>query len=376
MTAIPPPQPLELLPPLLACLPTAFLSPRPPPALLPLLSPILRQRVNLLSGNTSSGNGGWLSLLSWDSKRASKLATLVEGLHFEPHPVSGELEIEDVKTIQYRRLDQETLQSRLEVVEFDLLPVYVWCENDPSGGENGWRLAELRSLEDREDGTQWFDDAASANSDATPAPAAAQKPAPASCTPSTVIVTPLDDAEEDDDYWASYDRTPSRTPARTPAKRSPAPTSNLSAKNRLPSADELAYFARYASEVQPALDGHDPDEEGLEAGESTLRGEELTQSLPAYEDATPVAAGRDDPMDKFSELSAPRAASPSSQGSVERLEQEARDMTRAEVGVKQFVSTEIKSLFRLARSVGIDRSEFERLVTTELDVLGMMESDD
>ncbi|GAB7352682.1 hypothetical protein MBLNU459_g3043t1 [Dothideomycetes sp. NU459] len=421
MHATPAPDARTILPPLLACLPTAFVSPRPPPALLPLLSPILRQRVNLFSGNTSSGNGGWLTLLSWDPKRASKLASKVEGLQFEPHPVSGELEVEEIQTIAYRRLDQETLQSRLEVPEFGLLPVYVWCENDEAGGGTGWRLAELRSLEDREDGTEWFESAADANA-ATSQPRAA--PSPAAEASTEQAANDDNNNDDDDDYWAAYDRTPGRTPARTPVKRSPVPTasSSFSAAARGPSAEELAYFARYAAEVQPALDSHDPDEEQhpAVAGASTLSGEELTTPSTANTTTTttaaaaaavgassghrvsfePVAtsnlgpAGYDSSLPpaytsaaadaaSSSILSAPRPTSPSSssisssgRGSVARLEQSAHDMTRAEVGVKQFVSTEIKSLFRLARTVGIGRGEFERMVKTELDVLGMLDADE
>ena len=46
---------------------------------------------------------------------------------------------------------------------------------------------------------------------------------------------------------------------------------------------------------------------------------------------------------------------------------------RAQFGIKQHISTDIKSLFRLAKSAGMDRGEFERIVRTELEVLGLME---
>lgn len=383
-----------LLPPLLACLPTAFVSPHPPPAILPLLSPILRQRLTLLSGNTSSGNGGWLSLLSWDSKRAEKLGKHLEGVQFEAHPVSGELELEDVQTIEYRRLDEETLQSRLQVEEFELLPVYVWViSDDQSNGTGpGWKLAELRVLEDKEDGTTWYPTPETANANApflqksAPAPAAA-----AAAVPTTQV---QDEAEDDDDdYWAAYDRTPGRTPARTPAKHSPAPThpSNLRTSTLAqvgPTAEELEYFSRYASEVQPALDSHDPDEENPElTADSTLQGDEFTRAVNPTQnslyaaDPTPLYTAHDQERDIG--IEAPRATSPSSQGSVERLERAAAQSEtgsgaelRAEVGVRQFISTEMKSLFRLARSVGMDRVEFSEIVGRELEVLGMLEADD
>jgi hypothetical protein len=60
-------------------------------------------------------------------------------------------------------------------------------------------------------------------------------------------------------------------------------------------------------------------------------------------------------------------------GSVDRLEREAASHSQAEVGIKQHISTDIKSLYRLARSAGIDRVEFERIVKTELEVLSMMD---
>ncbi|KAK5047390.1 hypothetical protein LTR16_011172, partial [Cryomyces antarcticus] len=77
-----------------------------------------------------------------------------------------------------------------------------------------------------------------------------------------------------------------------------------------------------------------------------------------------------------SEISHPRPSSPSSQGSVARLELEAASQSQMEIGVKQHISTDIKSLFRLARTAGIDRQEFERIVKTELEVLSLLEADD
>ncbi|KAG9683131.1 hypothetical protein KCU95_g8535, partial [Aureobasidium melanogenum] len=377
-----PPEPRTLFPPLLACLPTAFMSPRPPPALLPLLSPILRQRVNLLAGNTSSGQGGWLNLLSWSSSRSSKLGGKVENLQLEAHPVSGELELEDIDKISYRRVDEETLQCCLQVEEFGLLPVYVWCENDADGGQlggaSGWRLAELRALEDlSQDVAQWTDSIAAAN-DAFESQS--HPNAPSSTIPQQA--TAEDDDDDDDDYWASYDRTPNnRTPARTPAKRaSPAP--GTASSNLAPTNDELEYFARYAAEVQPALDDHDPDEEHPETADSTLRGGELSAKQigePNTNPAPPMFAAESNELANTfqaqnQELEAPRPTSPAS--SVDVLERGAEDMTRAEIGVKQFISTEMKSMFRLARSVGMGREEFERIIKTEIDVLSMLEADD
>jgi len=85
-----------------------------------------------------------------------KLPGIIEGIHLEPHPVSGEFETPEVEEIRYRRLDLETLHSRLELDELGLLALYLWCTSDPLDGSSGWRLAELKSIEDKEDRTRWF----------------------------------------------------------------------------------------------------------------------------------------------------------------------------------------------------------------------------
>ncbi|KAL2352267.1 hypothetical protein BJ546DRAFT_884763 [Cryomyces antarcticus] len=398
---IPAPEPRNLLPPLLACLPTAFVSPRPPPALLPLLSPILRQRVNLLAGSGSAGTDGWLPLLSWDSERATKLKDIVVEMNPEPHPVSGEIELQDVENIRYRRLDEETLQSRLEVDEFGLLPIYLWCTGDQEGGGDGWRLAELRGLEDLSDGTEWYESKTEADEAARRG--IYREVLDSAPTDTAAPAIPDEDEGDDDDYWASYDRTPGRTPA----KLSPAPPAISSATaarletGRERSTSELEYFARYASEVQPALDAHDPEEGGTAPGESTLNGGEISEAMrqaraqptgttnvrsPGYEPSLPQpyingqqhdSTGQTAMDESFhSEISHPRPSSPSSQGSVARLELEAASQSQMEIGVKQHISTDIKSLFRLARTAGIDRQEFERIVKTELEVLSLLEADD
>ena len=59
----------------------------------------------------------------------------------------------------------------------------------------------------------------------------------------------------------------------------------------------------------------------------------------------------------------------------ERLEREAESHSQAELAIKQHISTDLKSLFRLARTAGIDREEFERIVKRELDVLPLLEQD-
>jgi hypothetical protein len=390
---IPPPNPRELLPPLLACLPTAFVSPKPPPAFLPLLTPILKQRVHL---HTTSGptSDSWLKLLSWDAERASKLPDVVQDIQLEPHPVSGEIELEDVENIQYRRLDPETLHTRLDLDQFGLLPLYLWCSGDGQGNDAGWKLAELRSREDKEDGTEWFDSIEEANERSGPVRSITHTNGAngTNGTNGQGTAEPEAEAEEDDDdYWASYDQAPSQTPM----KRSPAPAETKAPQ--VPSNTELEYFARYMSEVQPALDPHDPSEETMGPGESTLNGDTIVPSTRAvqhepietsnlgpsgYDSSLPppptngtngTAREVDDSTDAIRQ---PRPSSSSSANSIERLERKAENFSHAEVGIKQHISTDIKSLFRLARSAGIERAEFDRIIKTELEMLGMMDLDE
>lgn len=407
----PAPVPHDLFPPLLACLPTTFVSPRPPPALLPLLAPILRQRVNFLASSGTPSKDGWIRLLCWDPERAAKLTSVVENLELEPHPVSGEIEIDDVRATKYRRLDTETLHSRLEADQFGLLPVYVWCESDAAEEDSGpgWKLIELKSLEDVEDEHAWSGSISQANDsyDTQAVPTIDSRDS----LPQSQASQPPEPAEDDADYWASYDQTPAQTPAEKPPPAPSAASNGQSVPSRGRSRSEVEYFARYGTEVQPALDAHDPDEEHPELGQSTLNG---TQQLAK----TPTQARIDEPnatnktttnglsadgsddrptwqkalyprlstnieshdsavaMNGLTPIDMPRPISPaSSAGSVEKLEEQAARMgtggdSRLEAGVRQHIATDVKSLFRLARSVGMDREEFSRLVDKELDAFG------
>ncbi|TVY75973.1 hypothetical protein LSUE1_G006461, partial [Lachnellula suecica] len=136
------PPPVEaLLTPLLASLPGASIASEPPTALLPLLSPILRQRAQLLS---ASSQEPWLPLLCWDSAKASQLQQAVRNERLEPHPVSGEVEVDweyDVG-LRYKRIDQETLQAMASLRELELDVKLVWCVGDELGGGDGWRIGE------------------------------------------------------------------------------------------------------------------------------------------------------------------------------------------------------------------------------------------
>lgn len=369
---------------------------------MPLLSPILRQRVQLLASDN------WLSLLCWDAQVASRLPQVISKIHVEPHPVSGEIEVEDPDQTLYRRSDAETLHSRLVLGEFELIPTYLYC----TGGEGGnaWKLAELRGTQDEDDGTEWFPSMSEAN-EAGFRRRPVKTNGVANHAPATTVTQPEPAQQEEDDddaYWAAYDRTPGRTPQ----KRSPAPVTNPRVQVG-PTQSELEYFARYM-EVQPALDAHDPDEEGPAPGESTLDGNSLNlrrepQTEPlettnlgpnGYDSSLPPSFShtngvngtkgtrKDSPRDeskaehienvdedRYAALNHPRPSSSASSNSVERLEREAESHSQAELAIKQHISTDLKSLFRLARTAGIEREEFERIIKRELEVLPLLEQD-
>lgn len=353
------------------------------------------------------GTDGWLPLLAWDPERGTRLPAVVQRIDLEPHPVSGELELEEVPPAQYKRLDEETLQARLQVEQFELLPVYVWCEKDDQAGiEPGWYLSELRTLEDKEDGEKWFDSIPQANDDANtrsismPSTNGARSGLPAQ--------QPQQEEEEDDlndDYWNQYDRTPAE---RTPAKHSPAPvpSSTYAMAGSLQDREEADYYNRYGEEVQPSMDPHDPDEDTGDIGQSTLNGRSLMdsreqaqgsssgaiteqadylRSLQPHAEWKPhdsaVHTAMDQSVNGENELSMPRPISPTtSHSSVDKLEERAAEMSStnndpARMAIKQHISTDVKSLFRLAKSSGMSREEFTRIVKTELDVLSLLDNE-
>ncbi|POS76832.1 hypothetical protein DHEL01_v204780 [Diaporthe helianthi] len=397
-----------ILTPLLPSLPAAAISTQPAPAILPLLSPILRQRVQLLS---SASTEPWLRLLSYETGKDARLAEVARSDRLEPHPVSGEVEVDwdyNVQT-QYRRLDEETLQALVVLQDFELVFRLVYCVNDEAGGGDGWRVGEI-SVPDKSSPFAVF---AGHSSIAAAESAFRQedgnthkpKPQPASSAAAYQPVVDKeeedDDNDDDDDYWARYDATPARTPARTPqVNRSPAPPSTQqttqSATHQAAAEEDDAYFSQYDN-VQPAMDNHDPDEAqaaqeitgparpalGLQrlVGPATRGGEEAEEANETNGAWTlaPSPGGRSQEDDaRTASLAHPRPeSSASSNGSntVLRLEEQAGRQESSEFGVKQHVSRSIRSLFLLSRAAGIDRDEFERMVKTELDVLGMVEED-
>ncbi|KAI1266811.1 hypothetical protein F5Y18DRAFT_380485 [Xylariaceae sp. FL1019] len=390
-STIPSPNPQQVIGPLIPSLPAAAVSLRPSDSVLPLLTPILQQRVNLLSFNSS--NDPWIRLLCYEPSKVPKLAEIAQSERLEPHPVSGEVEIDwDYDSeVRYRRVDEETLQALVVLNELELVFRLLYCAED-SEEKNGWKVAEV-SVTERPSSFSSFGGVStiaeaerqfseSKNKIAT-------KPYASTYQPAYLQPAPMDeDDDDDDDYWARYDATPgNKTPA---TKRSPAPQAMQRNANNVSASAEDEYFAQYDS-VQPAMDNHDPDEEigispplGLarpapnaapsggqnrEEEDNEIQ-ESWTLAEPPRSSSTRSRSG-DDPA-----LIHPHprpASSADSHSSVEKLEAAAARQEQNDFGVKQHVSRSIKSLFMLSRASGIDREEFERLVKTELDMLNLME---
>ncbi|KAL9600850.1 MAG: hypothetical protein Q9219_002892 [cf. Caloplaca sp. 3 TL-2023] len=385
---IPPPLPYNLLPPLLACLPTAFASARPPPALLPLLSPILRQRVQLFSDTAASPSNSWLTRLSWDSSQAEKLTSIVQREAFELHPISNEIEFDDVQIVGYRRLDEETVHCRIDVRDLGLTVVYLWCTGDEAGGGDGWRVAEVLPLGDGEETLPTLSETIEEANEACQQRENSTKASldgATTATNGTHQTASTNGEDNDDDYWAQYDNAPSSTPGPQPTPGPPAPT--RATKNKQ-IASEAEYFSRYA-DIQPEMDNDDPSTHRNAIGKSSLNGNIIASaSHPDPTSTAPPATTQSPPNDPasriLSAIFSPKATehphrqtSSSDTGSssavVDKLEGSATLQSQTELAVRQHIASTMKSLYRLARSTGMQMTEFEGTIRTELEVLGFEE---
>jgi hypothetical protein len=294
---------------------------------------------------------------------------------FEPHPVSGEIEVGDTHQLKYKRFDEETLRAQIALIDWPFTAIYLWCTDNDEG--NAWKLAELLPFDENlQKDSSWSDSVAEANESSNErlvneALREADEAA-AGRNQRNLSVPPADE----DDYWAMYDHTPGRTPAR---KESVQP--------QLGGPSEEDYYARYGS-VQPAMDNHDPDEHVEDSSEPRLNGNALQHMLsqhsqppkeldpPPYQGSLAVDADQVD--ERVVEVTHPVPSSPSSRGSdaVARLEEHAERFGTSEIGIKQHISTSMKSMYRLARSAGIAKDEFERIVNRELETLSLLDLDD
>lgn len=290
---------------------------------------------------------------------------------YEPHPSSGEIEVGEIDAIKYKRLDQETLRARIVLQEWSLTALYLWC----SEGEvsSGWKLAELLPYEnDSEWNPTWSQSITEANESSR----------------GRMVSEAIQEAEaaehltaghdDDDDYWAQYDKTPGRSPSHN---RSPAP--NGASSGRPVGQSDGDYYAQYSA-VQPAMDNHDPSEAVNGNGESSLQGDvvasnmkppiqKVEERVPLPQEDVDVRTGASKTIEAPVNQPQPYPPSPANSDAVARLEDRADHQSVIDVGIRQHISTTMKSLFRLANSAGMDREEFDRLIHSELEANSMFE---
>jgi len=318
---------------------------------------------------------------------------------FAPHPVSGEVEVDvdwdderDVE-VRYRRADAETVQARVVMGSVGVWVRCVFCVGDAEGeGGEGWRIGEVGVLGEGQEG-EWWEDLGEA-----------ERRFVESARGGVVGESrgTQDDGQDDEDdaaYWAQYDTTPAVTPGPEQTRRSNgARNAGEQYGGGNERSEEDAYYAQYAA-VQPALDGHDPDEaEAIEgAGVESSLGREHGREYSTNAFGNGHAgngndfggAGREM---REAEIAQPRPDSSSSASggsersvAVERLEERAESMgspglepsvereTQNEVAIRQHISTSMKSLYRLARAAGMEREDFGALVEREVALLGVEE---
>lgn len=316
--------------------------------------------------------------------------------------MSGEIDVGEVEPLQYRRLDEETLQCRVGAPGLRLVVIYLWCQADAEGGGNGWRVCEVQPFNDEEgsEGIAWFstiDGAVEAGRGGVGGVRNGEDQSlfgdgKESYCGDTVptIDGGAGGVNDDDDYWARYDNTPGRTPALTPgAKASPLPDQAAGAR----SSSEADYYAQYA-QVQPEMDGDDPSEDRKALGRSTLNGDALTSGMGDHQGRSGEVMSNGNHNgavnghlhgiinglniesltdENWRGINHPAAAA--STPSVERLQGSAELQSMAEVAIKQHVGASVKSLFRLCRSTGMNREEFDTMIREELEGLKMIDDE-
>ena len=274
-----------------------------------------------------------------------------------------------------RRTDQETLKAAVELCDWGLEVVYVWCINDPDGEDDGWRVLDLHPATatatdaDGEDG-EWY-----------PTIAEAEEAFASKAGGGRTFAAPAGEElnDDNDDYWNMYDHA-------SDSEASAAAAAAAAERAEGQDSSEDAYFSRYDA-VVPALDcgaasspvsetcrryslGTATTAEGTSTPPTTVAAVSppaTTLRCPAAATAatTATTATTDNPNTTTTTTTAAPGYSPPQM-----------DASQTEVAVKQHMSMSIKSLYRLAKAAGISRDEFESIVHTELSVLSMMDEDD
>ncbi|KAF3923038.1 hypothetical protein ABW20_dc0104468 [Dactylellina cionopaga] len=401
--SIPSPSLTDLLPPFLSHIPASFASPKPPPSLPPLLTPLTRSRLTHLSFNITSSDSSWLSLLTW-SPNPSDGQSLHEHLssqdyyflHQTPSPNTFHCK-------GFRRLDAETLQSLISIPEIELLVLYQFTTDDllSESGDigNAWKVHDVRLADDEEallPAGIFHASIEAAEEEFRTNPRASSSSIVASGNTGASAV----EEDDDDDYWGRYGEEDTESsagdhhdhPAATVSQQhSPVQIAASVLARRMLQEDnedreEDEYFARYAN-VEAVLDK--PSSETTAVPASASREVDRRDSVSTAQTSTSVTFDHHNlstPLTAFTNpstkvspivttISQPQQQSQmwENRKVVADLEDAAAVHTQGEVAIQQHISTSIKSLYRLWKAGGMDGEEFGRFLEREVEVLKVVE---
>lgn len=328
---------------LLQYLPSALNTSEPSsPEIYSLLAPILQQRLRLLASPASPEP--WASLLTWTPTAGSQLVHHLSSVDLAAHPVSGEIEPGKIVLSGYRRMDAETLEAFVHLPDLGLEIIYHWVLEEKGGS---WLVNDVHQL----GGTTYVANCHSSVSAAEEAFARRSLDAPTRQAHENDI---SDESEEEDSYWAMYDTDNTQTPV---ANDCYAPT-------------EDEYFSRFHDEVtadsQSTLDGP-PEIYG-----APIKSEEATRTSTIQSDFFSHSSASSDIIHHSPRPVYPETTSPA----MDNFQQKADARQGSDnVAVRQHIGHTMKSLYRLARGIGMDAADFEDLIRRELALLPMMEEE-
>lgn len=301
----------------------------------------------------SSAESPWVSLLSWNNASGSSLVSHVAALDFALHPSSGEIELGSLSVIGFQHTDEETWKASVALHDWKIVVIYSWIVNDPDGEDDGWKVLDVHT-ECTDDNVTWYPSVRSAQ-EAFNEQQQNRRTMTSLAMSTNPTMKNTGEADNDDDYWNMYDRSSNATPAVREVSNPPS---------------EDTYFDQY-SEVEPVIGAGD-----RAASHTRLEGHDAnannSESLVSTSSSTPPTI-----LSSCAHIPRPLSSGSECFTSIAKMAQNAacHDI-ETEVAVKQHISTSMKSLYRLSKAAGIDRSEFESIIHIELSVLSMLDADE
>jgi len=324
-----------------------------------------------------------------------------------------------------QRVDQETLHAAVEIPEIGIVVVYLYVALDDVEPKSGWKVFDVRLLDvdiHQEEGWKsTVKDAEEFYQISHPQVQGKSKNIgletkrlenggsnliPQQGGDEVIGDGADDDDDDDDDYWGRYDEEDSESVASPDEPSRPTETDD-------------DYYNRY-SNVQPAMDPEDPtlpttsvpaavpttnDNQNSLSNIHSPIPQKPVSSLPLSIQPPQTSISNDNnnhdiPSSSPPSLSptytvqskstaitqhttntntnAPLLQAGTNRNSIhiEKSEQQAEVDEKFETAIRQHVSTSMKSLYRLWKVSGMEKDEFDAVIKTELDVLGIMDEAD